>query len=50
MMYLDIHVEQGGQFTQEVPEVYNGFAYVWQGAGKLGNTEIQATMGQVQYM
>ncbi|KAK3742081.1 hypothetical protein QZH41_005908 [Actinostola sp. cb2023] len=47
MMFLDIHVEKGGAFTQEVPEQYNGFAYVWRGEGKLGMEEIAATMGQV---
>ena len=47
MMYLDIHVEKGGEFTQDVPENYNGFAYVWRGEGKLGSDEVSAAMGQV---
>ena len=47
MMFLDIHVEKGGEFTQEVPELYNGFAYVWRGEGMLGCNDTPAAIGQV---
>jgi len=47
-MFLDIHVEKGGEFVQDIPDQYNGFAYVWRGEGKLGPDEIPAVMGQVR--
>nr|XP_006818148.1 PREDICTED: pirin-like [Saccoglossus kowalevskii] len=47
IMYLDIRLQPGARFTQDVPESYNGFVYVWKGAGYLGNDEKTANMGQV---
>ena len=47
IMFLDICVQQGGTFTQEVPSDYNGFAYVWRGAGSLGKENVPSKMGQV---
>ena len=48
IMYLDISVQEAGKFIQEVPEGYNGFAYVWRGAGSLGSDNVPAKMGQVK--
>ncbi|XP_070536507.1 pirin-like [Ptychodera flava] len=47
MMYLDIHLEPGASFTQEVHESFNGFAYVRGGSGYLGHDLKPAKMGQV---
>ncbi|XP_077993445.1 uncharacterized protein LOC144447349 [Glandiceps talaboti] len=47
IMFLDIHLQPGASFTQEVPESYNGFAYIWRGAGFLGHDKKPAKMGQV---
>ena len=47
MMYLDIHLQPGTKFTQSVPSNFNGFAYVWKGAGYLSNERKEAKMGQV---
>lgn len=47
MMYLDIHVATGGTFVQDVPEQYNGFAYVWRGAGSFTDEKISVEMGKV---
>ena len=47
ILYLDIFVQEGGRFAQQVPKEYNGFAYVWRGAGSLGSDNVPAKMGQV---
>ena len=50
MMYLDIHVATGGTFVQDVPEQYNGFAYVWRGAGSFTDEKISVEMGKVNFV
>ena len=47
MMYLDIRLQPGTTFTQPVPNTYNGFVYVWKGAGYLGSNRVKAELGQV---
>ncbi|KAL3837483.1 hypothetical protein ACJMK2_022837 [Sinanodonta woodiana] len=47
ILFLDIHLKPGASFTYPVPSDYNGFAYVWRGAGYLGKSETPAKMGQV---
>ena len=47
IMYLDIRIQPGGKFVQPVPANYNGFAYVWRGAGYLGEDATPAKFGQV---
>ncbi|KAM7426304.1 hypothetical protein ABFA07_022389 [Porites harrisoni] len=47
IMYLDIHVQAGGTFVQDVPEEYNGFAYVWRGSGSFTEDRISVQMGKV---
>ena len=49
-MYLDIHVQAGGTFVQDVPEEYNGFAYVWRGAGSFTEERISVEMGKVNFL
>ncbi|EDO36387.1 predicted protein [Nematostella vectensis] len=49
IMFLDMHVSAGGSFVQEIPENYNGFAYVWRGAGSFGDDNISVEMGQVAF-
>ena len=48
IMFLDIHVEASGTFVQEIPERYNGFAYVWRGAGSFTDDTVPVDMGQVK--
>ena len=50
IMYLDIHVHAGGTFVQDVPEEYNGFAYVWRGAGSFTEERISVEMGKVNFL
>jgi redox-sensitive bicupin YhaK (pirin superfamily) len=47
IMFLDVHIQPGGVFTQPVPSNYDGFAYVWRGSGYLGDKKESAKMGQV---
>lgn len=47
IMYLDIRLQPGTVFVQPVPKSYDGFAYVWRGAGYLGDERKTATMGQM---
>ena len=47
IMFLDIHVQAGGTFVQDVPEEYNGFVYVWRGAGSFTEERISVEMGMV---
>ena len=49
IMYLDIHVQAGGTFVQDVPEEYNGFAYVWRGSGSFTEDRISVQMGKVKF-
>ena len=48
IMYLDIQVQAGGTFVQDVPEEYNGFAYVWRGSGSFTEDRISVQMGKVK--
>ena len=50
IMYLDIHVQAGGTFVQDVHEEYNGFAYVWRGAGSFTEEKISVEMGKVNFL
>ena len=49
ILYLDITVQPGASFVQPVPPSYNGFAYVWRGAGTLGPADAarEAKFGDV---
>ena len=47
IMYLDIHLKPSTVFVQSVPSNFNGFAYVWRGAGFLGSERRSAKMGEV---
>jgi len=35
-MFLDVQLEEGGTFTEKVPSTYDGFVYVYRGAGRFG--------------
>ena len=48
IMFLDIHVQAGGTFVQEIPKEYNGFAYVWRGAGSFTEDRHSVEMGKVR--
>lgn len=37
-MLMDIRLAPGSSFTQEVPEDWNGFTYVYEGQGEVGGT------------
>eukprot|EP00118_Oscarella_pearsei_P026110 m.309410 g.309410 ORF g.309410 m.309410 type:complete len:318 (+) comp46374_c0_seq1:149-1102(+) len=50
ILYLDVHLQPGSSFTQEIPANYRGFAYVWRGSGYLGKERQAAEMGQVATM
>ena len=47
MMYLDIRLRPGTVFDKPVPQDFDGFAYVWYGAGYLGREREPANFGQV---
>ena len=47
ILFLDAHVTPGGSVTIDIPADYNGFVYVWRGAGFLGQEEVPAKLGQV---
>ena len=47
IMFLDIHIQAGGSFVQDVPEQFDGFAYVWRGAGSFTDERISVEMGMV---
>lgn len=49
IMYLDIHVQADATFVQDVPEEYNGFAYVWRGSGSFTEDRISVQMGKVKF-
>lgn len=39
-MLLDVRLEAGAQWTQEVPAEWNGFAYVYEGNGRLSGESV----------
>lgn len=47
IMFLDIHIQAGGSFVQDVPEQFDGFAYVWRGAGSFTDERVSVEMGMV---
>ncbi|XP_074653304.1 uncharacterized protein LOC141907531 [Tubulanus polymorphus] len=47
ILMLDIHLQQGSEFTLNIPEGHNAFAYVWRGKGYLGHEQKPAQMGNV---
>lgn len=40
-MLLDVRLQPGASFTQHVPEAWNGFAYVYEGKGRIGDKNAQ---------
>eukprot|EP01024_Parvocaulis_polyphysoides_P007125 TRINITY_DN12145_c0_g1_i1.p2 TRINITY_DN12145_c0_g1~~TRINITY_DN12145_c0_g1_i1.p2 ORF type:complete len:199 (-),score=28.79 TRINITY_DN12145_c0_g1_i1:30-581(-) len=38
-LLMDVSISQGGSFTKSFPENWNGFAYVCDGSGKVGDKE-----------
>lgn len=47
IIYLHYRIKSGGSVTQAVPETYNAFAYVIEGAGKFGADEEHGAKGQM---
>ena len=41
-MLLDVSIAASGRFSQPVPEGWNGFAYVYDGAGRIGGERATA--------
>ena len=39
-MLLDVRLEAGAEWSQQVPQEWNGFAYVYEGAGKLSGNSV----------
>lgn len=48
--FLDIHLQPGAVFSQNVAEEFEGFAYVWHGSGYLGSERVFAKMGEVGFL
>ncbi|WAR04464.1 PIRL-like protein [Mya arenaria] len=46
MMYLDIRLTPGSEFTQHVPGSHDGFIYVWGGTATVGTNKKTVTFGQ----
>eukprot|EP00891_Asterochloris_glomerata_P003526 jgi/Astpho2/3526/fgenesh1_pm.00057_%23_4_t len=46
-LLMDVTVEKGGKFVQEIPEEWTAFAYVAQGSGKLSGTRGSAEQALV---
>jgi redox-sensitive bicupin YhaK (pirin superfamily) len=44
---MDVRLEPGAQFEQELPDSYNGFLYVLDGAVSVGKERTQLMAGQV---
>ncbi|KAG2447312.1 hypothetical protein HYH02_007642 [Chlamydomonas schloesseri] len=40
-LLMDVRLAAGGNFTQEVPEGWNGFCYVYEGEGKISGSRAQ---------
>ncbi|MES2535245.1 MAG: pirin family protein [Pseudomonadota bacterium] len=39
-LYLDLHFEDGAQFSQSLPATHNAFVYVYRGALQIGDTSV----------
>ncbi|PSC74518.1 Pirin [Micractinium conductrix] len=46
-MLLDVRLSPGASFTHPVPEAWNGFCYVYEGSGRIGD---KAAQGQHAYV
>eukprot|EP00056_Hartaetosiga_gracilis_P020607 m.20599 g.20599 ORF g.20599 m.20599 type:complete len:367 (+) comp8588_c0_seq4:171-1271(+) len=47
IMFLDIRLKEGSSYTENVPEEYSGFVYVYRGKGIFSEEGKEAKMGQV---
>lgn len=47
---VEIEIEAGGSFTQDIPSEYNGFIYVVKGKGMFGSKETQGEKGQILWL
>jgi redox-sensitive bicupin YhaK (pirin superfamily) len=47
---VDVRLEPGAQFEQELPDSYNGFLYVLDGAVSVGKDRTRLTTGQVGWL
>lgn len=41
MLYVDIAVQPGGAFVQQVPPGFSGFVYAYRGAGSVGTSKLR---------
>lgn len=41
-VYLDIHVPAGAEFSTEIPVTHNAFIYVYRGAVKVGDAQVES--------
>jgi len=46
-MLLDVRLEPGAEWTQEVPEEWNGFCYVYDGKGKVSGHSVEVQTAYV---
>jgi quercetin 2,3-dioxygenase len=47
---LDLSMEAGKTFRQDLPADYNGFIYVLEGSGKFGEEKVEVTSGQAMLL
>ncbi|PYO49155.1 MAG: pirin family protein [Gemmatimonadetes bacterium] len=47
---VDVRLQPGAQFNQELPDSYNGFLYVLEGAVAVGEDRTRLTAGQVGWL
>ncbi|PYO79384.1 MAG: pirin family protein [Gemmatimonadetes bacterium] len=47
---VDVRLQPGAQFDQELPDSYNGFLYVLEGAVSVGEDRTRLTAGQVGWL
>ena len=38
-LLMDVRLEEGAKFSQEVPRGWNGFCYVYEGSGRIGGAK-----------
>ncbi|MFL5468332.1 MAG: pirin family protein [Gemmatimonadaceae bacterium] len=47
---VDVRIQPGAEFVQELPDSYNGFVYVLEGAVSVGAARTRLTAGQVGWL
>lgn len=47
---VEMLIEPGASFTQDLPSSYNGFIYILEGTGVFGGNKVEASKGQVLWL